>query len=75
MNFHDRPNSEYVSYVGVDRKAVEFISKKTLKNSHTNTQFYILVQIISADIIYWYYTHYDTVSRVFWPVSYEQDCL
>jgi len=31
VNFHDRPNSEYVSYVGVDRKAVEFISKKTLK--------------------------------------------
>jgi len=47
MHSRDNADSEYILYVGVDRKAAEFTGNKTNIhiNSHTDTQLYILVEI------------------------------
>jgi len=48
MPFQHHADSEYVSYVEVDRKDVAFIGNKQTNKftrTHTNTRLYILVQV------------------------------
>jgi len=47
MHYRDHADLKYVSYVWVDLKGAEFLVKTNIRtNSHTNTQLYILVQMI-----------------------------